>query len=75
MLGSRSVASSLDAGIKLVFGPRRRRGQSGNSLVSPGLEEVDSWVIDLVKIGREIGASSKVVHKGFPGFGVLEVVA
>ena len=75
MLGSRSVASSLDAGIKLVFRPRRRRGHSGNSLVSPGLEEVDSWVIDLVKIGREIGASSKVVHKGFPGFGVLEVVA
>ena len=44
-------------------------------MVSPVLEEVDSRMVDMVEVGREIGAPSEVVHKGFPGFGILEIEA
>ena len=65
----------MDAGVELVQRPRRRRGLGRDSMVSPVLEEVNSRVVDMVKVGREIGAPTEVVHKGFPGFGILEIEA
>ena len=38
VLGSRSVAPSLDAGVELVQGPWRRRGHGGHTFISPGSE-------------------------------------
>ena len=69
------MASSLDSLVELVLRPRRGSGVHGHSFVTPFLEEVGRWVVQLLKIWREVGATAKVVHKGFPGASTLQIGA
>ena len=50
MLGSGTVAPSLDAFVLLLVGPRFGIGVHRNTFVPPQTKEGGSWIIDMVKL-------------------------
>ena len=74
MLVCRIVASSFDALILLLSGPRLGGTASWDALVSPCSEKGSCRVVDVVQVGGKVGRPSKPVDEGFPRGGRCEVI-
>ena len=67
MLVSRLVASSANAFVFLLVGPRGGGAVGGHSMVSPLSQEGGCRMVAAVQRGGQVGRPSARVDKGLPG--------